>query len=171
MNTGQYTLEILNQLQRTLDQALDGLTQEEITYRPGRESNSIGFILWHQLRVEDAMINAMLLNKPQLWESENWCEKLGFPAGSTEDGWGYDAGQLNAFKVPPLKEMVEYGAAVRKATLNYVSGLTPDRLAEVQTTPFGDMPVEGMLAMMTGELALHTGQIAYIRGLQRGLNK
>ena len=42
---------------KRLDQALDGLTSDEIFWKPDPQCNSIGFLVWHLARVEDTWIN------------------------------------------------------------------------------------------------------------------
>jgi len=171
MNTGQFTLEILHSLQEALTRALDGLTPEELSYQPGKESNSIGFILWHQIRAEDMMVIATLLEKQEEWETGKWAVRMGFDDDFKDNGWGYTADQVSSFAVPKLEELIAYGKAVRSKTETYISELTPDGFDEVKTAMFGEMPVSTLLSMLINELALHTGHITYIRGLQRGLDK
>ena len=53
MNLSDFVLDNLDRIQRALTEALDSLTYEELAWRPAEEANSIGFILWHQVRCED----------------------------------------------------------------------------------------------------------------------
>ncbi|UCD09897.1 MAG: DinB family protein [Dehalococcoidales bacterium] len=171
MDAAQYTLGILTNLQEALTRALDGLTQEEISYQPDQESNSIGFILWHQIRAEDMMVVATLMDKPEEWETGKWAARMKFDDDFRDNGWGYTAEQVSSFVVPKLEEIISYGKAVRTETEHYIAGLTPSDFDEVKTTLFGEMAVSMILTMLIGELALHTGHITYVRGLQRGLDK
>lgn len=171
MDAAQFTLGILSNLEETLTRALDGLTPEELSYQPDKESNSIGFILWHQIRAEDMMIIVTLMGKPEEWGKGKWATRMGFEADFNDSGWGYTAEQLSSFAVPKLEEIMSYGKAVRAETEKYIAGLSPEDFDEIKTTMFGEMPVSTILTMLIGELALHTGHITYIRGLQRGLDK
>jgi hypothetical protein len=171
MDAAQFTLGILNSLQEALTRALDGLTPEELSYQPDKESNSIGFILWHKTRAEDTMVITTLLGKPEEWETGKWATRMGFEEDFNDSGWGYTAEQLASFAVPKLEEMIAYGKAVRAETEKYIAGLSPEDFDEVKTTMFGEMPVSAILTMLINELALHTGHITYVRGLQRGLDK
>ena len=171
MNTGQFTLGILHSLQEALTRALDGLTTQELSYQPDKESNSIGFILWHQIRAEDMMVIATLMEKQEEWETGKWAVRMGFDDDFKDNGWGYTAEQVSSFAVPNLEELIAYGKAVRSETETYISGLTPEGFDEVKTAMFGEMTVGTLLTMLINELALHTGHITYIRGLQRGLDK
>ncbi|HEY96323.1 MAG TPA: DinB family protein [Dehalococcoidia bacterium] len=171
MDAAHFTLSILSNLQEALTRVLDSLTPEELSYQPDKESNSIGFILWHQIRAEDMMVIATLLGKPEEWETGKWAVRMGFEEDFKDNGWGYTAEQVSSFAVPKLEEMIAYGKAVRAETEKCVAGLSPEDFDEVKTTMFGEMPVSTIVTMLINELALHTGHITYIRGLQRGLDK
>jgi hypothetical protein len=171
MDAAQFTLGILANLQEALTKALEGLTPEEVSYQPDKESNSIGFILWHMTRAEDMMIIATLMGKPEEWETGKWAIRMGFDGDFKDNGWGYTAEQLSSFAVPKLEEMTAYGKSVRAETEKYLTKLSPEDFDEVKTTMFGETPVSTILTMLINELALHTGHITYLRGLQRGLDK
>jgi hypothetical protein len=50
--------------------------------------------------------------------------------------------------------------------------LTPDKFDEViDTRFFGELPIGKIFALLLCEITQHIGQIAYLRGLQRGLDK
>ena len=117
------------------------------------------------------MVIATLLGKPEEWETGKWAARMGFAEDFKDNGWGYTAEQISSFAIPKLEELIAYGKAVRAETDNYISGLTPEDFDELKTTMFGESPVSNILTMLIGELALHTGHITYIRGLQRGLDK
>lgn len=171
MDAAQFSLGILNSLQEVLTKALDGLSPEELAYQPDKESNSIGFIFWHQIRAEDMMIIATLMENQEEWETGKWAVRMGFDEDFRDNGWGYTAEQLSSFTVPKLEELIAYGKAVRAETKKYISGLSQEDFDEIITTMFGEMPISNILTMLINELALHTGHITYIRGLLRGLDK
>ncbi len=156
----------LEQSQRFLTNALDGLTQKEAAWSPGPECNSIAFILWHTVRVEDRLINGIIQRGTELYEAEGWQEKLGTPAG--ESGGRYTVEQLHAWPVPKLEILQRYANSVREKTQAFLESVTPERLSEV---PSPDRPdsVGTILGRMSNEIAMHVGQIAYLRGVQRGL--
>jgi hypothetical protein len=50
--------------------------------------------------------------------------------------------------------------------------MTPDKFDEVVKRPFfGELSISQFFAITLSEITQHIGQIAYLRGLQRGLNK
>src|SRR5271157_1438086 len=164
-------------VKRTLDRTLDGLTAEELKWHPKPDANSIGLILFHMIRNEDSMVHR-IQGKPQIWESEKWYQKLN---KTIEDGGAhYTAEQVAAFVVPDLKELLVYAAAVRKDTLNYLKGLKPkdfDKKANLPPPPVPIViqagspipprppfnPIVGsMLMHEVTHLSEHAGEISYI---------
>ncbi len=172
MEIGDFILDMLDRMQQAVTTAVDGLTHEELTWRPGAEANPIGFILWHQLRGEDAFVQGMIQQKPQVWVSEKWYQKLNLPKNPRDNGHGYTAEQVATFPVPELKDLLGYAEAVRVRTVEYLKGVTPDKFDEVvQTRVFGELTISKIFALLLCEITQHIRHIAYLRGLQRSLNK
>lgn len=171
MEISDVNLDMLDRMQRAVVKAVDGLTHEELTWRPRPEANPIGFILWHQVRAEDAFVQGMIQKKPHLWVSEKWCQKLNLSENPRDSGYGYTAEQVAAFPVPELEDLLGYAEAVRARTVEYLKGMTPDKFAEVIQTVFGELTIGQIFSMLLCEITQHIGQIAYLRGLQRGLDK
>lgn len=160
----------LNNVKRATERAIDGLSRHELMWRPGPECNSIGLILFHQARLEDAFVQAMIQGKPQIWESEEWYKKLNLPVGDT--GSHYTAEQVANFAVPELKDLLAYADAVRTRTLDYLKGMTLEEFDKTISIPrFGDVTVGAMFAFTIVHLAQHAGEISYLRGVQRGMDK
>ncbi|UCD22531.1 MAG: DinB family protein [Chloroflexota bacterium] len=153
---------------RYLTRSLEGLTDEEITWTPAPHSNSIAFILWHVTKAEDFWVNRVVRQGSEIDTAEGWREKLGTP---DDGGTGFSEEQLQAWPTPKLEDLQAYAQAVREKTLAFVDSVTPARLLEI---PEPDRPREtvgGILAHLITEIALHVGQIDYLRGVQRGLKQ
>ena len=157
----------LNESWGYLTKATDGLTQEEIAWAPAPHCNSIAFILWHTARVEDVWINSVIQNTTWVYTDQGWRERLGIPA--REMGFGYTEEQLKAWPVPKLEDLLGYASAVHENTLAFLESLTPEQLLEVPRDDRPDETTGSILAHLITEIALHTGQIDYLRGVQRGL--
>ena len=159
----------LNGQDRNIKRVTDGLTQDEIAWRPTYGANSIGLILYHVGRSEDSFIQARLREQPEIWETGKWYERLN--VSKDEAGAHYTAEQVNAFPVPKLENLLAYMMAVRAETKEYVNSLSAESFDRVITLPhFGEMPVAALLSLIVGHAAGHLGEISYIRGLQRGLD-
>lgn len=175
----------LENSKRVIDRTLDGLTTGELKWQPRPDANSIGLILFHCIRSEDHGIHR-LQGKLQLWETEKLYQK--FNKTIDDSGAHYTAEQVAAFVVPDLKELLVYAEAVRKNTLEYLKGLKPKDFdkevnlppppvpavipagSPVPSRPFNPI-VGSMLVHEVTHLSEHAGEISYIRGLQRGMDK
>ncbi|MGD0780689.1 MAG: DinB family protein [Dehalococcoidales bacterium] len=154
---------------QAIKRAIDTLTQEEIAWQPKSGCNPIGLILFHIYKVEDSFIQTNLQEKKELWETEKWYEKLDLPV--TEASAHYTVEQVDAFKVPKLKAILEYSAAVHKATLAYLDTLKPADFDKQIKMRFGPLPMAVVFTILVSHAAQHTGEMSYIRGLKRGMDK
>lgn len=169
MEAKEVLLRSLEQSRGYQTGALDGLTQEEAAWSPCAECNSIAFILWHVTRVEDFFVNRVIQHQPEVYESEGWQQKLGTPVKGT--GYEYTAEQLQAWPVPELGIIRGYADSVRQKTLDFIGTVNIEKLSEVPRPDRSSDSVGAILTRITTEIALHVGQIAYLRGVQRGLGK
>ncbi len=168
MEAKELVLRSLEQSQGYLTKALDGLTQKEVAWSPNPESNSIAFILWHMTMVEDFLINRVIQHGKELYEAEGWQEKLGTPLKRAR----YTLEELKSWPVPKLETLLEYVKSVRKKTLAFINSVPPEKLSEIIPRPERSSDSIGaILGRISTEIALHIGQIAYLRGVQRGLEK
>lgn len=151
-----------------LSKWLDGLTQEEAAYRGTEECNNILWLLWHFTRGEDHFVNVLIQHGEEVYETGGWQQKMGTPS---DRGPSYTLEQVQAWPEPKLEDMRGYHNAVREKTLAYLDSITSETLAEV-VQPDGRLPtVTAILSRSITEVALHIGQIGYLRGIQRGINK
>jgi hypothetical protein len=162
----------LNRIQQNTDRSVKDLTPAELKWQPRPEGNSIGFLLYHLARTEDRFVQANIMNVPPLWVSEKWYQKLNI-LEKDSGGFGYTAESVAAFPMPPLKDLLAYFEEVRKHSLASLEAMTPqeaDRVIKVGG-PFGDISLGVLWGIIMGHQTQHVGEIAYIRGLQKGLNK
>ena len=154
-----------------LKTALDGLTQVELDWRPSPSSNNITWQVWHMARVEDRWVNMYLKQSEELWTKEGWHERLGLEP--EDHGARQTAEQALAMPALPMALLMEYYEAVRAAVLDHLAGLSDDDLGKSFPHPTRDdgPTVAWVLAHLLVEEAQHLGQIAYIRGILRGLGK
>ena len=167
MEAKELVLRSLEQSQGYLTKALDGLTQEEAAWYPSVECNSIAFILWHLARVEDFFVNRVIQREKELYEAEGWQEKLGTPAKAYQ----YTVEELQTWPVPKLEVLRGYAETVRKKTLAFLDAIPPEKLSEVPRPDRSPDSIGATLGRISTEIALHVGQICYLRGIQRGLDK
>jgi hypothetical protein len=170
MELKDYILMQIEGLKRGSGRAIDSLTQAELGWRPACGCNSIGLILFHIAKSEDSFIQTRLSNKAEIYETGKWAQKLNL--AKDEPGAHYSADQVNCFAVPPLKDLLAYQDEVRANTLEYVKGMTAADFDKKVTMPhFGEMSVAAIFSIIVSHTSQHVGEISYLRGLQRGMDK
>lgn len=168
MDVKDYIKMEIEGLDRQFNRVLDSLTQKEIEWQPASGCNSIGLILFHIYKAEDSFMH--MDKSPTLWETGKWYTKMGLDA--KEDGAHFKtADDVNAFKVPKLAAIKAYGAAVRKQTLASLKKLKAAELDKMIKLPWGEMPLAAIWSMISGHATQHLGEMSYIRGIQRGMDK
>ena len=159
----------LDGLKRGTTRVLNTLTQQELMWRPACGCNSMGLILFHVAKHEDWFMQANLHRKPQVWESGKWYNKLNMVLSET--GSHYTIDQVNAFPVPDMNNLLAYYEDVRTKTLDYLNGLTPDSFDKKVKLPFGEFTLAGVFSDLVSHTAQHTGEMSYLRGMLRGMDK
>lgn len=168
MNAAQFMIRCLEMSQRTLEIAADGLTEEDMAWRPDPKVNPIRFMLWHMSREEDYVISEFE-KRPQVWVSQGWHAKFGRPADPEVTGYGFTPEEAGAFEIPDVATVMGYKAAVRKETARYLRERSDaDFDAQMPRTVAGQTTLGGQLAVLTSEVFQHTGQIAYLKGIRAG---
>ncbi len=165
MTLNEFIEDALAKEHEFLTEAVHDLTPEELAWRPGPEANPINWILWHMLRVEDMWIQFFIHNQPEIWERDGWNQKFGLP--TRDNGFGHTPEQVAQFPTLDLQELLNYGEAVRAATLVYLKGLAPEDYQVVPRERRPEMSVGAIFRQIIGEFYQHQGQISYLKGLIR----
>ena len=172
MESTQMVEETFQELERELTHQLGDLTRDELVWSPNEESNSICFLFWHIGRAEDIWVSDYSLKRPQVFERGGWASRWDIPVEDT--GFGYGPEQLAAFPNPPIEELRQYHDDVRAESLTYLKSLGPE---DFDTIPASDHPrrkgytIGRVWGHLLCEIGQHLGHIAYLRGLQRGINQ
>ena len=166
MNLNDFIEDAFNKEHQFLMEAVQDLTPEELSWRPGPESNPIGWTLWHMFRVEDMWIQFFTQQQLELWESEGWHEKFGLP--TRDNGFGHTQEQVANFPALDLSELLDYRQAVRSGTLEYLRGVSAADFESVPRERRPEITIGVVFRQIIGELYQHLGQVAYLKGLQRG---
>ena len=153
-----------------LKRALDGLTDEERRFQPTPHSHHIDFAVWHMARVEDDWVQRFAQKADTIWRRDGWHKKFGMSA--RDSGLGYTVDQVANLPAFDVDEMMTYYDSAREGTLEYIESMTADDLDTIphpERRP--DYTVGKMFSHLIVEESQHTGQVAYLRGMQRGLNQ
>ncbi|MCH8989688.1 MAG: DinB family protein [Chloroflexi bacterium] len=163
MDAVGFITDCLAQVHLRLMATCEGLSAEQLLWRPAPTANNIGFILWHLSRNEDARVTGTGKLGEAIWASDNWHERFGQPATAPDPG---DRLGLRALAIPSLEVLVGYAEAVQQRTAQYVSKLTPEDLDVPPDPARPELTVGGSLRHLITHKNNHHGQIDYLRGLQ-----
>jgi len=173
----EFVTEMLEEYGSRLYTYLDGLTTEELNWRPNAAANSIAFIVWHTTKVEDRWFQVFCQDESDLWTTGRWFDKLGMDENQPlvrlkpED--------LASFPILTMDELKSYFDAVRAKTHKYLVNIGPEELERAPGKspfggsghPFAQFTIQRMFRQLIQEEIQHLGQVGILRGLQRGLGK
>ena len=171
MHLKEFVTGCLEQHYNAMVRSVDGLSADELAWMPTPECSSIGFLVWHYGRTLDRWVHSRLQDVPQLWE-QGWAERLGQHDISADDtGYGYGPEQLATFMVPEATALLDYASATLAAANEYLASLGDADFdgTDVLNPRGGTMTLANMCQQLLWEFNQHGGQIAYLRGMQRGL--
>jgi hypothetical protein len=154
-----------------IDAALEGLDNATMSRQPDPECNSVAWILWHMSRVVDTFVHTRLQEKPQVWVQDGWHQKFGMAPDPEDRGVGWTASQVMDWNAPSKDVQLGYYRAVRTRARDFMSSLTYADLEKQKLIPPVTEPrtVAAALGQMTWDAVAHGGQIAYLRGLYKGM--
>jgi hypothetical protein len=147
-----------------VEELTDGLTDDESSYRPTPNANSIGWLLWHSARVQDMQV-APIAGVEQAWTRDGWVDRFGLDLPRDDTGYGHSPEEVAKVRAP-AELLAGYYRAVHKLTLEYIASLTGDELARIIDTSW-DPPVTASMRLVSiiDDCAQHLGQAAYLRGI------
>lgn len=146
---------------------VDGLTDEELLWRPDHDANHIAWLVWHLARQQDDQV-AGLTGEESVWLDEGWADRFALPYPRHTHGWGMSSGDVGRFTVADRDLFAGYHGAVHARTVELVDSLTADDFARVVDTRW-DPPVTVSVRIVSvlDDAAKHLGQAEYVRGLVR----
>jgi len=152
-----------------LEQALGGLTEDDLNLQPHPDCNSMGWLAWHLTRVQDDHV-ADLMGQEQLWVKDGWYARFNRAPDPKDIGWGHSSEDVAAFRSPDVETLLEYHRAVLERTKRYIATLSAADLDRELNEPwFQPLPTVGVrLVSVVSDGLQHVGQAAYLRGLFKG---
>jgi uncharacterized damage-inducible protein DinB len=164
MTGTEVLLDAFGRIGGAVHDAVDGLSEEELSYRFDEGSNSIAWLVWHLTRIQDDHV-ASVASTEQVWTSAGWVERFGLALPIADTGFGHRPEQV-ATVVADAGTLLGYYDAVETATLAFVRGLTDgdlDRVVDKRWDPPVTLGVR--LVSVIGDDISHAAQAAYVRGV------
>lgn len=169
MDARDLLVDAFGRIKETMHLTLNGLTAEQLAWRPDEQSNSIAWLAWHLTRVQDDHVSD-LAGQQQAWVADGWHARFDRPAEPDDTGFGYTAEQVAAIRPTEPRLLLDYYDAVHQRTVAYVDRLTAEDLdRELDEPRWNPRPTVGVrLVSVVMDDGQHLGQIAYVRGLLEG---
>jgi hypothetical protein len=148
-----------------LEQVVDGLAEAHLHWVPPGTANTIAATYAHVVGSEDVFVQETLLGRTPLCEGE-WAGRHGvsLPVPRRGADWLQWSRRVRV----DVATARSYAAAVYAASDAYLAGLEPDALVRPPSAP---VPGGQTLSWLVNNLlvqraALHSGEIAVLRGIQ-----
>ena len=164
--TNEVVADALARVHELVPAVLDGLSRDDVLWRPDAGANSIGWLIWHLTRAEDEQI-APLGERETVWESQDFRAKFALPYPGDAVGFGMSAADVAKFDISSVKLLTDYSAAVAKMSREIVANLTAADFTKIIDRSWNPpVTVAARLVSVMNEIAQHVGQAAYVRGLR-----
>jgi uncharacterized damage-inducible protein DinB len=151
-----------------VDGAVADLDASQLATLPEGVGNSVGWLVWHLTRVEDAQV-AEVAGRDQLWVAEGWAERFGMAPDPGNHGYGHSLEQVAAVRPESGELLVDHLAAVHARTVEYLDTLAEDDLDRIVDDNWDPPVTLGVrLVSVVDDEVQHAGQAAYVRGLLLG---
>jgi len=164
MNVSELMTDALGRVRELVHSAVEGLSDDELAWRPDPEANSIAWLVWHLTRIEDDHV-AHVAGTTQAWVEDGWADRFGLPLPVADHGYGHSPDQVGEVHAG-ADLLTGYYDAVSARTADYLAGLEPDDLDVVVDERWNPPVTLGVrLVSVVNEVNQHVGQAAYVRGL------
>jgi hypothetical protein len=165
MTTDELLSDAFDRIHELVHHIVDGLTVDQLGFRPGDDANSIAWLIWHLTRIQDDHV-AGAAGFEQAWTSKGWLERFGLPFDAGDTGYGHGADDVAKVTVASGELLTGYHDAVYQQTTRFLSTLIDSSLDRVVDRSW-DPPVTlgvRLVSVISDDLQ-HAGQAAYLRGL------
>ncbi len=100
MNTAEVLADAFDRIRDEVHAAIEGLSDERLAKRPAEGTNSIGWLVWHLLRIQDDHV-ADVAGVDQVWTAQGWAERFGLPFEPQETGYSHTADEVGRVRSEP----------------------------------------------------------------------
>jgi uncharacterized damage-inducible protein DinB len=164
MTPADLLTDALGRTREGVHDLLADLDDEALAWRPAPHANTIAWLVWHLLRVQDDHVSHVA-GIEQVWNAQGYVDRFGLPFDKGATGYGQSSEEVGQVRVGGGL-LREYADAVTDATFAYLSTLGPDDLDRVVDERWDPPVTLGVrLVSVLDDDAQHMGQAAYVKGL------
>lgn len=161
---GDLLIDSFGRVREEVHAVLDGIGEAVLHWRMDADANSIAWLMWHLIRVQDDHV-AKSFDRPQLWHEDGWMERFHLPFDRDAHGYGHSSDDV-ARVVTTAELLTGYVDAVTDRTVDDLRALGDAELARVVDDRW-DPPVTlsvRLVSVIADDLQ-HVGQAAILRGV------
>src|SRR5579875_1154854 len=105
--TAELLSEAFDRVHGLVHGVVDGLSADELSYRPDSEANTIAWLVWHLTRIQDDHI-ADVASHGQVWTTKGFASRFGLPFDDSATGYGQSAEDVAAVRVESGELLTDY---------------------------------------------------------------
>jgi len=164
MTSTDLLVDTFERIRDAVHPAVNGLSADELAFRPDPESNSIAWLVWHLTRIQDSHV-AGLADSEQVWMANGWAERFSLPFDASDTGYGHDPDAVAAVTAD-ANMLLGYFEDVHERTLGFLVSVREPDLARVVDERWDPPVTMGVrLVSVIADDLQHVGQAAYVRGI------
>ncbi|MGW1376278.1 mycothiol transferase [Streptomyces sp. NPDC002446] len=158
-------VDAFGRIREAVEDAVDGLSPDELAERPDDGANSVGWLVWHLTRIQDDHV-AGAAGTEQMWTSDEWYERFGLPFPADDTGYGHSRKEVAEVRDLSAQLLTGYHEAVHDNTVQFLAGIDDKDLQRVVDRAWSPPVTLGVrLVSVLADDLQHAGQAAYVRGL------
>jgi hypothetical protein len=163
--TQDLLLDGFGRIHEGLPAVVDGLSVDELLWRPDADANHIAWLLWHLARQQDDQI-AHLAEGRSAWLTGGWVDRFALPYPRHVHGYGMSSADVGRFTVADPGLFAGYHDAVHEQTVALVEQLDDAAYARVVDADWDPPVTVGVrVVSVLDDGVKHLGQAEYVRGL------
>ena len=168
MASSDVLVDAFERIRDAVNPAVNGLSAEQLAFRPDGESNSIGWLVWHLTRIQDDHV-AGLHGGEQVWTAGGWSERFALPLDPSDTGYGHGPDDVPKVTADAAL-LLGYFEEVHENTVAYLRTLSDADLEQVIDPSWNPPVTVGIrLVSVIADDLQHVGQAAYVRGVVQRL--
>ena len=171
MSATETAMSALGRNWSMVGRALEDVDDVILRSQPNNQSNSMGWLLWHMIRIVDHFVHPGCQGSLQLWIKDNWYNNFGLDDDINNTGMSWNEEQVIAWDLPAKNLLVDYYEAVNAAAREYIQPLSAvdlDRQIPAARPP-DTVSIGSRLGVVVYDNYVHGGQIASLRGYYKGM--